>query len=195
MRHARALAAFGIALAAGVAPALADDAGGVSFFLAEQARYARAAEAAPPVVATRARHDRHAGPAVRAASRPPFERPTRVAGSGALFDLVSRSAARHGVPVALAHAVVRAESGYRCSARSGSGAAGIMQILPSTARSVGVGGNLGDCATGLEAGMRYLAAAYRTAGGSAVGAATLFNRGLGARPTSSAYARRVTARI
>jgi soluble lytic murein transglycosylase-like protein len=36
------------------------------------------------------------------------------------------------------------------------GERGVMQVLPRTARSVGISGNLYDCATGIEAGLRYL---------------------------------------
>ena len=77
----------------------------------------------------------------------------------------------------------------RCNARNGR-ALGAMQVFKATARSVGVTGNLLDCATGIEAGVRYLRLALDRAG-SLCGAASLFNKGLYARPSCSGYALKV----
>lgn len=104
--------------------------------------------------------------------------------------MVTRSALAHGVPPALAHGIVRMESGYNCAAYH-AGASGIMQIKAASARSVGVYGGLRSCGAGLEAGMRYLRLAYEMAHGNAAYAATLYNRGLGARPSRSGYSRSV----
>lgn len=55
------------------------------------------------------------------------------------FDRIIRAAAaRHGLDPALVHAVVRAESGYTPEADSSAGAQGLMQLMPGTARSLGV---------------------------------------------------------
>ena len=107
-----------------------------------------------------------------------------------IYAMVTRSAIEHGLPPSLAHGIVRVESGYRCTA-SHAGAMGIMQIKSATARSVGVSGSLSSCQNGLEAGMRYLRQAYDIAHGNASYAATLYNRGLGARPSRSGYSRSV----
>lgn len=109
-----------------------------------------------------------------------------------LHAMVTTAAARHGVPASLAHAVIAAESGYRCDARSRAGAKGIAQVLPATARGVGVHGNLFDCATGLEAGMRYLAAIVKRHG-TGCAAVSLYNRGAHARPVCTDYGRKVLA--
>lgn len=111
---------------------------------------------------------------------------------GRLFDMVSASARLHGVPPAVAHAIVRLESGYNCRARSRSGAMGIMQTMRATARGEGVVGTLTDCATGLEAGMRYLHRILARAG-NGCGALSLYQRGIGARPVCTAYGRRALA--
>lgn len=73
-----------------------------------------------------------------------------------IHNMISTSAMKHGVPVNIAHAIVKVESNYNCSARSSAGAVGIMQTLPATAKGVGVSGSLTNCSTGIEAGMRYL---------------------------------------
>lgn len=84
--------------------------------------------------------------------------------SPSIRAMVTASAIAHGVPPALAHRVVQRESRYRCHAHNRSGASGIMQVMPRTARGVGVHGNLHDCAVGLEAGMRYLRLAITARG-------------------------------
>jgi hypothetical protein len=111
-------------------------------------------------------------------------------GHGAVYDMVTQSAVQHGLPPSLAHAIVRAESNYNCQAYN-HGAAGIMQVRASTARSVGISAGLQSCSIGLEAGMRYLQLAFALARGNAAHAATLYNRGLGARPMQSGYSRLV----
>lgn len=105
--------------------------------------------------------------------------------------LVREAALRHGVPGHLAQAIIRVESGFRCRARNGH-ALGIGQVLPRTARSVGVTGNLLECRTGLEAAMRYLRAAIARGGPGCAGL-SLYNLGIYARPRCTAYGRRVLA--
>ncbi|MEW6438920.1 MAG: transglycosylase SLT domain-containing protein [Pseudomonadota bacterium] len=60
-----------------------------------------------------------------------------------------------GVPVRLALAIARFESGFHMAMRGAAGERGAMQVLPQTARQVGVTGNLYGAA-GIEAGVRYL---------------------------------------
>lgn len=109
--------------------------------------------------------------------------------SAPLASLLASSAARNGVPYRVAHAIMRIESGGRCGARSHAGARGAMQVLPATARSVGVHGNLYDCATGIEAGVRYLRRIIATHGLSC-GALATYERGIFARPRCTAYGRK-----
>ncbi len=109
---------------------------------------------------------------------------------GGLRRMVTEAAIRHRVPVALAHGVVKAESNYNCRAHSRSGATGIMQTLRATAAGVGVSGPLTDCATGLEAGMRYLKLALDTHGAGCAGASA-YERGVRAPGRCTAYGRKV----
>ena len=55
-----------------------------------------------------------------------------------LVALFTSAAARHGVPASLLAAVAKQESGYNAGAVSPAGAEGIMQLMPSTARGLGV---------------------------------------------------------
>jgi soluble lytic murein transglycosylase-like protein len=68
--------------------------------------------------------------------------------------LVTMMAERYGVDPKLAHAVVRVESNYRPSALSPKGAAGLMQLMPATAKQYDV--DAYNPAENLEAGMRHL---------------------------------------
>ncbi|MDP9798048.1 cell wall-associated NlpC family hydrolase [Catenuloplanes nepalensis] len=53
-------------------------------------------------------------------------------------DLFTQAAAKHGVPAKLLAAVAKVESGYNPKAVSPAGAQGLMQLMPSTARGLGV---------------------------------------------------------
>ncbi len=82
-------------------------------------------------------------------------------------DLVERYAAQHGLPVALADAVVRIESSYNPQAQN-AGAIGLMQIMLPTARGLGYAGDaqgLHNPETNVKYGMMYLAQAYRMSNG------------------------------
>jgi soluble lytic murein transglycosylase-like protein len=109
-------------------------------------------------------------------------------------DAVKEAAKRHNVPQKLAFAVADVESRFQCHARSRAGARGVMQVMPRTARGVGVHGNLYDCRTGAEAGMRYLSAIIKRHGVSCA-SISLYNRGAYARPVCTAYGRKVLARM
>jgi soluble lytic murein transglycosylase-like protein len=86
------------------------------------------------------------------------------------FDaLVAQHAAANGVPVSLVHRVIVRESRYNPRAVGAGGAMGLMQIKHATARGVGYTGSaagLLDANTNLTYAVRYLAGAYRAAGGN-----------------------------
>ncbi|TKD31642.1 lytic transglycosylase domain-containing protein [Azotobacter chroococcum] len=69
--------------------------------------------------------------------------------------LVAAAAAEHGLPEALLHALIRAESNYDPHAVSPKGAAGLMQLMPDTARELGVA-DVWDPAANIRGGARYL---------------------------------------
>src|SRR4029077_13423560 len=95
--------------------------------------------------------------------------PAAARGNGALDAMHARSGAASGLHVALVDRVVSRESRYNPRARNG-GNLGLMQIRHATARGVGYTGSaagLLDPETNLTYAVRYLAGAYRAAGGNA----------------------------
>jgi soluble lytic murein transglycosylase-like protein len=86
-----------------------------------------------------------------------------------LDTLIARHATENNVPESLVHRVVRRESNYNPQAVGRGGALGLMQIKHATARGMGYSGSasgLLDADTNLTYAVRYLAGAYRVAGGN-----------------------------
>jgi len=122
----------------------------------------------------------------------------RTAAKASAYDaIIARHASEHGVPVALARAVVRIESNFRPDARGRAGEIGLMQIKPSTARMMGYSGGargLYDPETNIRWGMKYLAAAHKLGGGDTCGTILRYNAGHAARrmnKVSAAYCAKV----
>jgi soluble lytic murein transglycosylase-like protein len=100
---------------------------------------------------------------------PTFAAPAAARGGRSYDAMIANHAAANGVPAELVHRVVVRESRYRASAMGRGGASGLMQIKLATARSMGYSGSaagLLDPDTNLTYGVRYLAGAYRAAGGN-----------------------------
>jgi soluble lytic murein transglycosylase-like protein len=74
-----------------------------------------------------------------------------------LDTLVAEVSARHKVDPLLVHAVIRVESNYNQFALSYRGAQGFMQLIPATARILGVQ-NAFDMHQNIDGGIRYLKA-------------------------------------
>ncbi len=111
---------------------------------------------------------------------PNFDRVARREdGHGGLDAMIARHAQLNGVPEALVRRVVMRESRYNPRAVN-HGALGLMQIKYATARAMGSTGSpagLFDPETNLTYAVRYLAGAYRVAGGNADRAVANYARG------------------
>src|SRR5258706_6984214 len=70
--------------------------------------------------------------------------------------IIQTAAKAYGVDASLVHAVISAESGYDAFAISRTGAMGLMQLMPDTARRYGVQ-NMMDPTENIHGGVRYLA--------------------------------------
>jgi hypothetical protein len=75
--------------------------------------------------------------------------------SAPIAEIVESAASRHGVDPALVHSVIKAESNYNPSAVSRVGARGLMQLMPATARQLGVN-NAFNPKDNIEGGVKYL---------------------------------------
>jgi hypothetical protein len=75
---------------------------------------------------------------------------------------IDRYARLHAVDPALVRAIIGEESGFRHAARSPVGAIGLMQLMPGTARRLGVNPYVAE--QNIEGGIRYLAEQLRAFG-------------------------------
>ena len=98
--------------------------------------------------------------------------------------IIERHAREHGIPVRLAHAFMKVESNYNYKIRGRAGEVGLMQLMPSTARSIGYKGSLKalyNPETNIRWGMKYLAMAYKKAGGDTCQTVMRYQSGLWAK--------------
>jgi soluble lytic murein transglycosylase len=72
-----------------------------------------------------------------------------------LEEIINSASEKWGVDPVLVKAVIRAESNFNPDAVSRAGARGLMQLMPETARLMGVK-NINDPAENVEGGVRYL---------------------------------------
>jgi soluble lytic murein transglycosylase-like protein len=96
--------------------------------------------------------------------------------------LIEKEVAGTGLAPEIAEAVMAVESGYNPGAIGGVGEIGLMQILPSTARMLGFLGSNAELAvpaTNVRYGVRYLAQAWRLAGGDLCTAVMKYRAGHG----------------
>ena len=102
------------------------------------------------------------------------------AGGPTRFDAeIQAAASRNGIDPALLKALIRAESNFNPRAGSPAGAQGLTQLMPGTARSLGVTDPF-DPKQAIEGGARYLAQQLRAFGGDASKALAAYNAGPGA---------------
>lgn len=97
-------------------------------------------------------------------------------GTGSLRQLASDVARRHGLDPELVMAVAGVESAFQAKAVSRKGAQGLMQLMPGTARDLGVADPF-DPAANLDGGTRYLRDLLATYDGDLPKALAAYNAG------------------
>lgn len=94
-------------------------------------------------------------------------------------EAITSAARQYGVNPGFVRAIIHAESAFNPLARSRKGAMGLMQLMPGTAKDMGVV-DLTDPEQNIKGGVRYLAGLLQTFNGSESLAAAAYNAGPGA---------------
>lgn len=97
---------------------------------------------------------------------------------GKYANEINRSAKKHGVDPHLIASIIQVESGFKNNRTSSAGAQGLMQLMPATARGLGVKNSM-NAAQNIDGGTKYIAQQLKAFDGNLTKALAAYNAGAG----------------
>ena len=104
---------------------------------------------------------------------------TQSAAKSQILNVVNQIADKYGVDDKLVQALIKQESGFNPKAKSKAGAMGLMQLMPSTAKNLGVQDPY-NIVQNVEGGVKYLKSMLDKYNGNVILALAAYNAGPGA---------------